>query len=157
MAAAAALIPCPHFWKGEGRSDQEGGEAPTREIQSRLWISHRPLPLFTAREVGRAGICFPKENQSNRLPAGDVSSPTPATRPCLFSHISFFYLLPVWDRVGSVAWVEGYCKSHPIILPHPPVSITALNFIICKLNYHPVCSNALISRKKNGTFLHVCY
>lgn len=151
MAAAAALIPCPHFWKGEGRSDQEGGEAPTWEIQSRLWISSLPGRLgelaFAFLKKTRVIVCLP-----------EMSLPLPLdTPPHLFSHISFLYLLPVWDREGSVAWVEGYCKSHPIIFPHPPVSITALNFIICKLNYHPICSNALISRKKISTFLHVCY
>lgn len=44
--------------------------------------------IFTAREVGRAGICFPKENQSNRLPARDVSSPPPRHPPPAFLAIS---------------------------------------------------------------------
>lgn len=159
MAAAAVLIPCPHFWKGEERSDQKGGEAPTREIQSRLWMSHGPLPLLTAREVWRAGIGFPKENQSNCLPARNVSSPPPTPSLFFFSfyHISFFYLLPVWDRTGSVAWVEGYCRSHPTIFPHPPVSVNALNFIICELNYHPYMSKCiyLLERKSAPYFISV--
>lgn len=166
MAAAAALIPCPHFWKEEERSDQEGGEAPTWEIQSRLWIFHRPLPLLTAREAGRAGICFPKENRSNPRTARDVSSPPTALS--FFSFISFpfsflpflslFYLLPVWARVGSVAWVEGYCKFHPIFLPHPPVSVNALNFNICKLNHHPYMFKCIYHWKDTiSTMLHFRY